>query len=221
MSNYNSSYIGLRSNLLNYIQGKENIVLDVGCATGTNGAYLLDHNIALEVYGIEYDSEMAEEASKKNTEIFRGDLNDSSFRKLVLSESPLFDYILFADVLEHLISPGQILDEFKSKLKPSGKVIISLPNIAHVETFIQIYIKKTWPKNDRGIFDKTHLRWFTKKDAFDLVENCDLYVERYEPVLRARDAIGSNFDWKLNLLKMINKDWVTFQHVLICRHGSK
>ncbi len=221
MTEFNSSYIGLREDILKYVEGDKNIVLDVGCATGSNGEFLLNEGIALETFGIEYDSDMAKVAAKKNTKLFQGDLNDANFRKLILAESPMFDYILFADVLEHLINPEDILLELKGKLKKNGKIVISLPNVAHIETFIQLYVKKTWPKNKRGIFDGTHLRWFTKKDAFNLVEECGLSVDIYEPKFRARDAIGSKFNWKLNIIKAINKEWVTFQHILICQHAKK
>lgn len=216
MNEFNSSYIGLRQDVLKFLEGENNIVLDVGCATGTNGEFLLNNKVASKVYGIEYDTEMAEIASQSNTKVYQGDLNDAVFRKEILSSSPLFDYILFADILEHLYEPERVLLELKNKLKPEGKIIISLPNVAHIETFIQVYIKGTWPKNPRGIFDKTHVRWFTKKDAFAMIGACGLQVIDYHRKFRARDAIGSQFNWKHIFLKFLNKDWVTFQHIIYC-----
>ena len=91
MTEFNSSYIGLREDILKYIEGDKNIVLDVGCATGSNGEFLLNEGIALETFGIEYDTDMAKVAAKKNTKLFQGDLNDTNFRKLILAESPMFD----------------------------------------------------------------------------------------------------------------------------------
>ena len=72
--------------------------------------------------------------------------------------------------------------------------------------------------NERGIFDKTHLRWFTRKDVWSLVKLADLEMVTYERKFRARDAKGSRFNWKSKLLKLINKDLVTFQHIVVCRH---
>lgn len=216
---YNESYIGLRNDLLKHIKGESNNVLDVGCALGINGQYLIDSKIADTVYGIEYDKKMASEAEKCNTKVFCGDLNDEIFRNDILKESVLFDYMIFGDILEHLYEPTKVLEDLKTRLSKNGKIIISLPNIAHVELFIQVYLKGSWPQNNRGIFDKTHLRWFTKKDCFKMVESCNLNVVRYERNLRARDAIGSKFDWKYKLLKLINKDLVTFQHIIVCEHA--
>ncbi len=216
---FNESYIGLRHDLLKHIKGESNIVLDVGCALGTNGQFLLENKIANTVHGIEYDKKMASEAEKCNTKVFCGDLNDENFRINILNESPLFDYIIFGDILEHLYEPAKVLSDLKTKLNKTGNIIISLPNIAHIELFIQVYLKGTWPQNNRGIFDKTHLRWFTKKDCFKMVENCNLKMVHYERNIRARDAIGSKFDWKYKLLKLINKDLVTFQHIIVCEHA--
>lgn len=216
MTNYNASYIGLRQDILKHIIGENIVVMDVGCANGNNGKFLLENNIVTKVYGVEFHMEMANEARLNNTRVFQGDLNSIKFRNEIISESPQFDYILFGDILEHLYDPQTVLKELTEKLKPSGQVIISLPNIAHLELFIQIYIKGTWPKNLRGIFDRTHIRWFTRKDAFAMVEECGLKVTKYERNFRARDAIGSTFNWKYNMIKFIKKDWVTFQHILIC-----
>lgn len=219
MSNFNRSYVGLRRDLLKYIPKGNHIVLDLGCATGINGKYLLDELMAKEVYGVEFDEFMALEATKHNTKVFCGDLNNSSFVQDILDLPVNFDFIICGDILEHLYDPNDLVEKLVLKLKKDGRLIISLPNIAHVELFIQVFIKGTWPRNERGIFDATHLRWFTKKDVFEMVKNAKLNVEIYEPKLRARDAIGSKFNWKTKLIKRINRDWVTFQHIIVCTHG--
>lgn len=215
---YNKSYIGLRLDLLKYIKGESKTILDVGCALGMSGHYLLENKIAATVYGIEFNEKMASEAEENITKVFCGDLNDGNFREEVIKESPSFDYIIFGDILEHLYDPLKVLIELKTLLKPNGQLIISLPNIGHIELFIQVYIKGTWPMNERGIFDKTHIRWFTRKDVFQLAKSANLDVVNYERKLRARDAIGSKFNWKTKILKRINKDLVTFQHIIVCEH---
>lgn len=218
MTSFNSSYIGLRPDMLKYITGKNLIVLDVGCATGENGRFLLKNRMASTVVGIEFNDIMAKKAEDSVTYVFQGDLNKSEFRKIIISNSPQYDYIIFGDILEHLLEPEEVLKDLIKQLKPSGKVIISLPNIAHIELFIQIYIKGIWPENQRGIFDRTHLRWFTRLNAFLMVENCGLQVINYQRNYRSRDALGSTFNWKYRIIKWINKDWVTFQHIIVCNY---
>ena len=220
MKKFNASYIGIRKDLLKFIEGGNNIVLDVGCANGNNGKYLLENKYATEVYGIEYDTEMAIEAQKKNTQVFLGDLNNFGFLKHVSEECPQMDYILCGDVLEHLIEPLHTLSVLAQMLKTDGSIIISVPNIAHIELFIQVYLNGTWPQNERCIFDKKHLRWFTKNELYELVALSGLKVDEYHRKFRARDAKGSKFTWKYKLLKLINKDMVTFQHIVKCSHGK-
>lgn len=212
---FNKSYIGLRKDLLKFINGSNLVVLDVGCATGINGKYLKDNNIAKDVVGVEYDTSMANVASESIDTVFCGDLNDINFRKEIQNFKKNYDYIIFGDILEHLLDPIQVLGDFKDLLSINGKVIISVPNIGHLELFIQVFIKGKWPQNERGIFDKTHLRWFTYTNVIEMINECDLKLDRYDPSTRARDT-SSTYNWKLKLLKLINPKWFIFQHQLVC-----
>ena len=48
--------------------------------------------------------------------------------------------------------------------------MVSLPNVRHWETFWQLGRRGTWPRRDVGIFDRTHLRWFTLRDAYAMLD---------------------------------------------------
>lgn len=217
MKEFNKSYTGLRLDLITEIEGAKNTVLDVGCATGMTGDYLLEQKIASKIYGIELDIEMAKKASEIYHKVFQGDLNDDLFVQKITTESPKFDFIIFGDILEHLVNPTFVLTEFAEKnLEKKGKIIISLPNIGHIETFIQIYLKGTFPKNERGIFDKTHLRWFTKRDAEEMISECGLQILKTHRNFRSRDRLGSKFSTLYRLIRGVNQDWVTFQFVFTC-----
>ena len=219
-NSFNKSYVGLRDDLLKYVKGENVSVLDVGCANGVNGKYLLDNDIADVVYGIEYDKAMSDVAESVYTKTFNGDLNSNKFIEEIVSTDVAFDYIIFGDILEHLVDPLNVLMRIKKMLKQDGKIIISVPNVAHIEFFIQVYLKGTFPQNNRGLFDKTHVRWFTKKDAYKLVQNSGLKVLEYENKYRFRDGSSTYSKYKLlyYFLKLFRKDLVTFQHILICTH---
>lgn len=216
---FNASYVGLRYDLINHIEGSGLTILDVGCATGTNGNFLLDNKIASNVIGVEFNENMAKKAKLKYDSVYVGDLNSMDFIKSIVAREHTFDYIIFGDILEHLVNPSMVLKEFKELLSKKGKIIISVPNIAHIELFIQVFIKGTWPKNERGIFDKTHLSWFTKKDIEKTVNISGLKVILYERKLRGRDA-NPKFNFFTKILKFINKDWVTFQHIIVCKYDK-
>lgn len=220
MNTFNASYIGLRNDLIKHIEGVSLNILDVGCATGVNGRYLLNNGIAKNVVGIEYDQEMAKIAAGSNNKIFCGDLNDAEFIDEVLRWDGSYDVVIFGDILEHLYDPWSVLKRLTCNLNANAQIIISLPNIQHIETFIQVYIKGVWPRNPRGIFDQTHLRWFTYKDALDLINQANLSLVTYDPSYRSRDPIGSRFTWKYKIIKLLNPQWVTFQHRLVCKYEN-
>ena len=52
--------------------------------------------------------------------------------------------------------------------------MISLPNVRYWNTFWQLGVRGRWPRQPDGIFDRTHLRWFTGRDAVDLVGEAGL-----------------------------------------------
>lgn len=153
-------------------------VLDIGCAGGYLGEYLINEK-KCEVWGIEPNNQDAGIAKTKNYKIviskkIEEAINDSEF----LDQS--FDFILLADVLEHLSKPEELLSEIKKNLKPGGKILISLPNVAHYSARINLLLG-VWDMKDAGIMDKTHLHFYTLKTAKDLIKNADLNIEKIRP----------------------------------------
>lgn len=215
MKDFNPSYVGVRHDLIKHITSKNNYILDVGCANGANGKFLLEQGLAQYITGIEYDSKMSNEAKENYNKIFIGDLDNKNFLEEVLEDDTKYDYIIFGDVLEHLKSAESVLRNLTALLKPKGKVILSVPNIAHLELFVQVYLNGHWPRNDRGIFDKTHLTWFTKKDILEMVLRCGLKNVEYYSNTRSRDKIGSQFTWPYKILRKIKPELFTFQHILV------
>lgn len=218
MKKFNTSYIGLRYEIIRHVKGRKLNILDVGCATGVNGKFLLENEIATHVDGIEFDNKMAQVAAKKYNKVYVGDLNNDDFLDEISKSKFTYDYIIYGDILEHLIDPLKVIKSFNTLLSSRAKIIISVPNISHLELFIQVYIKGTFPQNERGIFDKTHLSWFTKKDIISLVKSAGYNNVDYHRVFRSRDELGSKFNLFTKILKRINKDWVTFQHILVCSY---
>ena len=214
---FKSSYIGLRTDIVSLIPATARglTVLDVGCATGTTGNYLLDQGVAGRVYGIEYDEAMAAQARQRYQEVLVGDVEAMDLAALPRS----IDLIIFGDVLEHLRAPERLLQQLVPLLSPTGRVIVSVPNMQHVSAIYQLAVKGYWPANDRGIFDRTHLRMFTRKNLTELVEQAGLSVIELKRVYRFRDRLGSSFPLYGRLLKWLFPDYYTFQYVVLAgRH---
>ena len=142
-------------------------VLDVGCASGYLGGILQERGCALT--GIEADPEAAAAAPFR---VITGDLDDPGVRSEVGGP---FDAILCGDVLEHLAGPAATLAWLATLLAPDGIVVVSVPNIGHW-TGRRALVLGRFPQEDHGLFDRTHLRWFTRASARALVEGAGLRV---------------------------------------------
>jgi methionine biosynthesis protein MetW len=158
-------------------------VLDLGCSSGRLGAALKARQ-RCEVVGIELDPRQAADAQGRLDRVLTGDL------EVLAGEPPEdlghFDCLIAADVLEHLRDPWSVLASFAGRLAPGGTCVISLPNVRFWEVFWVLGRYGTWPQRDEGIFDRTHLRWFTLHDACLLLEQAGLEVRAVRPIHRLR-----------------------------------
>ncbi len=159
-------------------------VLDLGCGGGHNGA-LLKKAGAREVVGLERDPGAAREARKRLDRVVECDLGELD--PAGLGDQP-FDAILASDVLEHLADAEEVLARAVTRLRPGGAVVLSLPNVSNVYVFSQLLLK-TWPRRSSGIFDRTHVRWFAKRDMVRLLQGAGLEVLRVEPYFTRYRAI--------------------------------
>jgi methionine biosynthesis protein MetW len=148
-------------------------VLDVGCAEGYLARALGERGCT--VVGMEADPRAAAVAAQACERVVAGDVEDAAVRAQV---DGTFDRILFGDVLEHLADPGTVLRWAATLLAPgSGRAVVSLPNIAHW-TGRRELARGRFPLADHGLFDRTHLRFFTRQTARELVQAAGLSVER-------------------------------------------
>jgi 2-polyprenyl-3-methyl-5-hydroxy-6-metoxy-1,4-benzoquinol methylase len=146
-------------------------VLDVGCASGFLRNFLPGSDFRF--IGIERDPDLVEQARQSYDEVYQADL--TSGLDLPLQSAP--DAIVFADVLEHLPNPEVVLaDLLKRYAKPGTPVIISLPNVAHLYVRLSLLLGR-FEYADRGILDRTHLRFYTLRSAQQLCTECDLRLQ--------------------------------------------
>jgi 2-polyprenyl-3-methyl-5-hydroxy-6-metoxy-1,4-benzoquinol methylase len=146
----------------------------VGCSTGALGAAIKARTGA-EVVGIELSVDMAHEAGKQIDKVFVGDAAEIILQGKL--DGYRFDTIIFADVLEHLADPWAVLNKAVKYLDADGTVITSIPNIRHIDTICNLVFRGRWPYRDRGIHDRTHLRFFTKRNIYDLFNGAGLAIE--------------------------------------------
>ncbi len=134
-------------------------VLDLGPGPGTLGQYL-QSVLACTVDGVELMAEQVELAKPYYRQLLCADL--SSLRLAEHFSGASYDYIVCADVLEHLAEPGQVLTQLAALLRPDGKLLISIPNIAYVGFFSDL-LTGDFAYRVEGLLDATHLRFFTRR----------------------------------------------------------
>ena len=152
-------------------------ILELGCSNGSLGAALKARQ-EVEVVGVEYDPGYGSQAARVLDRVIVGDA------EAVLASGELsgeFDALVCADVLEHLRDPWTALSRGVSLVRPGGAVVVSLPNVRYARVLVEVFVKGRWPREDWGTFDRTHLRWFTRADAVELLEQAGLRVERVQP----------------------------------------
>jgi 2-polyprenyl-3-methyl-5-hydroxy-6-metoxy-1,4-benzoquinol methylase len=139
-------------------------VLETGCANGRFSSVLTE--IGCKVVGVEIDPGAAQQAAEYCESVIVGNLEDSNVRAQIPEG---FDILIFGDVLEHLIEPWKVLVDLRSKLLADGYIVVSIPNIAHWDGRIGLLVGNFDYTHD-GLMDATHLRFFTRRTAIELIE---------------------------------------------------
>ena len=130
-------------------------VLEVGCGCGATLLKIKHDYKNAELYAIEQNENSATDA-RMFAEIGSIDVENGE----IDYPDNFFDYIIFADVLEHLYDPWKVLRKFRSCLSGSGVILASIPNTMHF-SLIRDLINGNWTYQDAGLLDRTHLRFFT------------------------------------------------------------
>ena len=136
------------------------IVLECGSAAGYMTKWMKE-KLGCHVSIIEIDKQCYDEARIYADNGFCGDLQGKEWFEYYSDMK--FDYILFADVLEHLSNPQEVLSRAVKLLKNNGKVIISIPNIAHNDIVVKLW-NNHFDYTDTGLLDNTHVHFWAKNN---------------------------------------------------------
>ena len=112
-----------------------------------------------------------------------------------------FDVIVFSDVLEHLIYPEKVLTKSSESLRPGGRVLISLPNVAFLNIRIGL-LKGNWNYTNEGILARSHLNFYTLSTAGQLLMSSGFKVQDMEaenPIIHSA--------WKSVVYSILSKAW--------------
>jgi SAM-dependent methyltransferase len=149
------------------LAGRDHTVLDVGCGEGFLAARLRENGNT--VTGIDNLESPVHAAEMK--EYFQANLQTGLTSVASQLRGQQFDKVLFLDVLEHLLQPERLLKDVRPLLKPAaGTIVVSVPNVANIAVRLMLLFG-SFDYADRGILDRTHVRFYTRKTARELLES--------------------------------------------------
>jgi len=146
-------------------------VLDIGAADGSVARPLVTRGC--RVWGVELDPVAAARARGACERVLVGDVEEMDLQALL--EGQRFDYILCLDVLEHLRRPLAVLTRARDHLAPGGRLIASIPNIAHGAVRLKL-MSGAFTYTETGLLDKTHLHFFDRPGAEALIADARLRI---------------------------------------------
>jgi hypothetical protein len=112
---------------------------------------------------------------------YSGNLDDEDFLKKVITDTGPFDTILALDVLEHLRDPWSVVQLLQTGLTPQGTIVASIPNVNYYGLVLPLVLRGRYDLQDHGILDRTHIRWFAKHGAVELMSSSGLEIELVLP----------------------------------------
>ncbi|SEN68928.1 Methyltransferase domain-containing protein [Flavobacterium sp. CF108] len=183
-------FSNIRKDIVSFIGiSKDQTILEIGAGTGATLLELKNKGVAKIIMG--FDIVDVNQDKEKFDSFIIGNIEQGN----IPFELDFFDSILLPDVLEHLVEPQKTIQKLIPHLKKEGHFYISLPNIRNFEVFYKIFIKGNFEYTDEGIFDKTHIRFFCKKDMLKLISLFpELKVQKIESNLKHLSSIKSTLN---------------------------
>ncbi|MFN0047758.1 MAG: class I SAM-dependent methyltransferase [Cytophagales bacterium] len=220
MKNYysrkNSNYFNTsgRIDLVDFLPKKGKLkILEIGASGGDTLLYLKNNNFADEVWGVDlFAQENSNQSNRAIDNFFIGDIEKMDLE--LFFEKEYFDVILLPDVLEHLLDPWTMVEKINAYLKIDGVIISSIPNIREFKTLFNLVFKADFKYDESGVLDKTHLRFFCRKNIITLLTLQNLQVVNVcpsfekHPLLRRKKILNG-------LTFGLFKDFLAQQYIVV------
>lgn len=170
-------------------------IFEGGCSSGYFARLLVEDGYVVD--GAELDPDAAAEAKEVCERVVVGDLAELDVDQL----APRYDGLVFGDTLEHLADPPALLRRLRPLLADDGALCVSIPNVANWAIRLALLFGR-FRYTDRGILDRTHLRFYTLRTAVEMLEQGGFRVEQvegsvpvpgvtWEPLCRLAHRVGN------------------------------
>lgn len=160
-------------------------VLEVGPGDGVISRWLRQTKRCRAV-GVEIAAAAAALPESPFEPLIVGDIETAATLAEAARHGP-YGAIIFADVLEHLVDPWALLRRLPPLLSPDGRVLLSVPNLAHWSARLNLLLGR-FDYTDGYLMDRTHLRWFTQRTAREMAHQAGFRVAAAATVFKPRWA---------------------------------
>ena len=145
------------------------------------------------------------------------DLEDRDAVERFLEAEGPFDTILLLDVLEHLVDPWESVDLFARHLAQGGAMVASVPNVRHWSVSGALLFGGHWNYAASGLLDRTHLRFFVRRTAIELLDRPGLRIATVAP-----SPMGSRIHRLVNALTLgLLRPLFTLQYFIVARREGE
>jgi GT2 family glycosyltransferase/2-polyprenyl-3-methyl-5-hydroxy-6-metoxy-1,4-benzoquinol methylase len=152
-------------------------VLDLGIGSGALGQSLRELDCTLD--GVTINPQERSVAAQWYRRIDLLDLDQDGWDDGF--DDGAYDVIVCADVLEHLKRPELVLRACRRLLRPQGRLLVSIPNVAYAGLIANL-MQGNFEYGNEGLMDRTHLRFFTRASFQQLLAAQGWSVLRVEAI---------------------------------------
>ncbi len=196
-------------------------ILDIGCSSGKLGAALKKEK-KVHIIGVDIDKDDVELAKKNLDDAFLGNIETDDFSKY-----GTFDYVIMADVVEHLVDPVAALQKVRKLLNKNGKFVFSIPNMANVTTRLEL-LKGHFMYKDFGLLDRTHIHFYDQTEVGRVlnaggfkVEDMDCTMREVPPKLLKKELAEVGIELNPKLQETLSRpDATIYQFIGVAAPGK-
>ncbi len=152
---------------------KNSIVLEIGPAHGRLTKYMKQVlSCTIDIVELEDKAGIYAKQYARNAFLGKeGDVESNFWYEKLKQEK--YDFIILADILEHLREPEKLLNRCKKLLSPKGAILLSVPNLAHTDVILNL-LNDQFDYQEIGLLDNTHIHFFTYESLQKIVEKTGL-----------------------------------------------
>ncbi|HZE83213.1 MAG TPA: class I SAM-dependent methyltransferase [Puia sp.] len=191
-------------------------ILEIGAGAANTLLYLKESGMAAEVMGVELMKISG--SHQQHPAIDKFQIANIELEEIQAAKE-YFDVIVCADVLEHLIDPWAAVDKIATHLKKDGLMIVSMPNLREWKTIGKVIFRGEFNyRAEGGIMDKTHLRFFCRKNIAQLLTTRTLSPVYSKPNFMLKEIPEAKGRRLFNLLTFrLFEGFLTVQYLFIAK----